>query len=227
MERMLITKFIVTPDQKVDLYAKGHRYRDMILFDLSDLAEAGIPYQDLTPGKEYACRFWAVFELSDKLNQSGNPYRDVVALEAVDKPATSTSVDNSAILAELRAIHRLLELALFEGKPPASHERQSDPSGAVVTGMVGNPSPSMVEPPDATGDHYSPSTTAGLQDEVKSTYDGIPDAEAKSRFYALAGPAIREGKVHPTAVNGLASEAKATSAWPAALGKLEGAINAA
>jgi hypothetical protein len=52
--------------------------------------------------------FWAIYELSDKVNKAGNPYKDVIALEAIDKPATTTSADNSALLAELRAIRALL-----------------------------------------------------------------------------------------------------------------------
>jgi len=108
-ERMLITKLVRQGD-RADLYAKGHKYKDLTLFALSDLTDVGIDYADLENGVETPCRFWAYYELSDKLNQSGNPYKDVVMLEPVDKPATSTSTDTSALLGELRAIRALLEV---------------------------------------------------------------------------------------------------------------------
>jgi len=107
-ERMLITKLIRIDETRADLYARGHQYKDLTLFDLSDLALAGINYDSLPIGKETPCRFWAHYELSDKLNQAGNPYKDIITLEPVDMPATATSVDTSALLGELRAIKALL-----------------------------------------------------------------------------------------------------------------------
>ena len=121
-ERMLITKLVRQGD-RADLYAKGHQYRDLVLFDLSDLADVGIDYANLETGAEVPCRFWATYELSDKLNKAGNPYKDVIALERIDTPATTTSTDNSALLAELRQIRKLLHtIACTMGlQEPASH----------------------------------------------------------------------------------------------------------
>lgn len=108
MERILITK-IVRRGDRADLYARGHQYPDLRLFDLSDLAEVGVDYANLAEGAETPARFWAAYELSDKRNKAGNPYKDIVALEPIGAPATTTSADNSAILAELRAMRALLQ----------------------------------------------------------------------------------------------------------------------
>lgn len=109
-ERMLITKLVRTDQTRADLYGKGHQYKDLTLFDLGDLAAVGLEPASLPIGQEVPCRFWAHYTLSDKLNKAGNPYKDIVALEAIDRPATSTSTDNSALLAELRAIRALLQV---------------------------------------------------------------------------------------------------------------------
>ena len=107
-ERMLIVKVVRTDATRADLYAKGHQWPDLKLFDLGELAAVGLDPAGLQVGQETPCRFWALYELSDKLNKAGNPYKDVIALEPMDKPATSTSTDTTALLAELRAIRGLL-----------------------------------------------------------------------------------------------------------------------
>ena len=80
-ERLLITKLIRTTEGRADLFGRGHKYKDLTLFDISDLADVGIDFEGLPAGQEVACRFWAHYELSDKLNQAGNPYKNVIALE--------------------------------------------------------------------------------------------------------------------------------------------------
>lgn len=114
-ERMLIVKLLRTDNTRADLYGKGHQYKDLTLFDLGELAAVGIDPAGLPIGQEVPCRFWAVYELSDKVNKAGNPYKDIIALEAIDTPATATSTDNTAILQELRAIRALLQ-ALAEAQ---------------------------------------------------------------------------------------------------------------
>ena len=121
-ERMMVTKLKITADGRAELIGRGHRYKDFILFDVSDLADVGIDFKSLPAGKEIPCRFWVHYELSEKLNKAGNPYKDVVALEAIDRPATSTSTDTSALLQELRAIRQLLE-QLLPHTPPLPHLR--------------------------------------------------------------------------------------------------------
>ena len=142
MERLLITKLVRTDDTRADLYAKGHQWPDLKLFDISELADVGLDFAALPQGEEVPCRFWAIYELSDKLNRSGNPYKDVVALEAMDAPATSTSTDNSAIVAELRAIRALLQAVLQNGG--AGADMHSTPE------TVGE----RVPKPDDLDDHF-------------------------------------------------------------------------
>lgn len=138
-ERMLITKLVRTEQARADLYARGHQWPDLKLFDLSDLLEVGIDPAGLQIGQEVPCRFWAIYELSDKLNKAGNPYKDIIALERMDEPATTTSTDTSALLSELRAIRMLLErmvgddgpgMARIAAAPEPSEEGGPDP-GAV------------------------------------------------------------------------------------------------
>ena len=124
-ERMLITKIVRTSNGHADLYARGHRYPDLKLFDLSDLADVGIDFESLPVGQEKPCRFYAHYEFSKKLNQDGNPYKDVVMLEPIDRPATAASTDTSALLAELREITGEMRavralLSEFAGRQPGS-----------------------------------------------------------------------------------------------------------
>ena len=94
---------------EVSAVARGHRCKDVTLFDLSDLALVGIDYNDLAEGVETPCRFWAHSTVSDKLNGNGNPYRDVAGLEPFAAPPADAEEDTlTAILAELRAIRGLL-----------------------------------------------------------------------------------------------------------------------
>lgn len=129
MERILITKIIRRGDQ-ADLYARGHRYPDLRLFDLSDLAEVGVDYANLAEGAETPARFWAAYELSDKLNKRGNPYKDIVALEPIGAPATTTSADNSALLAELRAVRALLQALVEAQGLTVATEPDPEPAGS-------------------------------------------------------------------------------------------------
>lgn len=108
-ERMLIVKLVRTGPTTADLYARGHKYADLKLFDLAELQALGLDPASLPIGQETPARFWAHYEVSDKKKASGRPYLDVIALERADAPATATSADNSALLAELRAIRALLQ----------------------------------------------------------------------------------------------------------------------
>jgi hypothetical protein len=108
-ERMLITKVKRTDATQADLYAKGHRFPDLKLFDLGELGAVGIDFEALPIGQETPARFWAYYELSAKTNKAGNPYKDVLTLEPIDRPASAMSTDNTAILSELRRIAALLE----------------------------------------------------------------------------------------------------------------------
>ena len=134
-ERLLITKIVRTEPTRADLYAKGHQWPDLKLFDVSDLLDVGIDPNSLEIGQEVPCRFWAIYELSDKRNKAGNPYKDVLALEPLDKPATVTSTENSALLAELRSIRTLLE-TLIKAQDLAAPLAAGDQPGDGADGSV-------------------------------------------------------------------------------------------
>jgi len=83
-QRMLITKLVRTDETKADLYGRGHRFKDLTLFDLSELGAVGIDFAPLPQGQEHPCRFFAVYRESGKRNKAGNPYKDVVRLEKAE-----------------------------------------------------------------------------------------------------------------------------------------------
>jgi hypothetical protein len=170
-ERMLITKLVRTEQTRADLYARGHQWPDLKLFDLSDLIEVGLDPNALPIGQEVPCRFWAIYELSDKLNKAGNPYKDVIALERMDGPATTTSTDTSALLVELRAIRNLLETiaqaqglqASLASVPPDSAEEDAHGSGAQHTRLP----------------RYGDGTTLSDNPHEQEAYDDYLQAESK------------------------------------------------
>lgn len=132
-ERLLITKVKRTSQTAAELYGARHKYADLRLFDLGELAQVGMDPTALQVGEETPARFWAVYELSAKTNKAGNPYRDVIALEPIAGPATATSaaVGDSSILAEVRAIRALLEvLATAQGLAlPTPTDPNPEPDG--------------------------------------------------------------------------------------------------
>jgi hypothetical protein len=161
-ERLLITKLVRTDRTRADLYAKGHQWPDLKLFDVTDLLDVGIDPNSLEIGQEAPCRFWAIYELSDKLNKAGNPYKDVLALEPLDKPATVTSTENSALLVELRAIRALLE-ALVEAQAAGTQ-----PSGR------GTP-----DAPDRTSARYGDGSPLSDNPAEQEAFDAYLEAEGR------------------------------------------------
>jgi hypothetical protein len=185
-ERILITKLVRTEQTRADLYARGHQWPDLKLFDLSDLIEIGLDPNALPIGQEVPCRFWAIYELSDKLNKAGNPYKDVIALERTDGPATTTSTDTSALLVELRAIRNLLETiaqaqrqqASLAPVPPGSAEEDAHGPGVQDTHLL----------------RYGDGSTLGDNPHEQEAYDDYLQAEGKApgnvavlRQWVLAG----------------------------------------
>jgi hypothetical protein len=82
--RMLITKLKRTDQTRAELYGRRHKYPDLHLFELGELAAVGIEPADLSIGQEVPCRFFAVYTLSERLNQAGNPYKDIERLEKAE-----------------------------------------------------------------------------------------------------------------------------------------------
>jgi len=219
---MLITKLVLRPDNHVDLYGRGHKYKDLTLFDATDLADVGIDVSDLQPGVETPCRFIAEYELSDKLNQSGNPYKDVVALRpvgggSVRQSAPASAPAGDAILAELRAIraelarmHRLMAQALASGS--------LDDAPGTVDVEPTEPIPDTDEPPDEDG--------AEVVEAAGATPHPLSDAMAKRMFMSMAGDAVRGGVDHAQ-VNTLMADARTTTGWRDALEALQALIEQA
>ena len=202
MERMLVTKIVLNRDGNVELFARGHKFRDTLLFDPSDLQEVGIDPNELEVGQEVAVRFWALYELSQRLSKAGHAYKDIVALEPTDKPATSTSVDQSAVLEELRAILSVLQQLVNGGR--LAQEPQEEGSAE-----------SARDPAPAEAPNGSP-----------RSYPSLDDGQAKREFYRLAGPAVKEEKIAPTEVNELAKAGMATG-WLDALRRLDAVVQGA
>jgi len=206
-ERMLITKLVLEKENRVALYGKGHRYKDLTLFDASDLADFGIDYAALQPGQETPCRFWALWEASDKLNQKGNPYKDVVALEPIDKPATTTSVDNSAVLAELRAIHT--ELQRVNGLLAQALDLDPVEPEEVPAGDVDDELPAVDDHPEAASDEPPGPAPRPLN-----------DAQARRLATKRIGEAVRSKQISPEQANEI-TRLGSVENWRNALSALE------
>lgn len=192
-EKMLITKLVRNGD-RADLYGKGHRYRDMILFDLSDLADVGIDYASLQDGIETPCRFWALYELGEKVNGAGNPYKDIVGLEpaasAQDPTPPPHPLDPAPILdalatltGEVRAIKALLI-------------------------RVAHPAPGEDQPPDAGN--------------LAAAFFGgaVADADGRARFYDLVAVGLGDGTLHQDDVDAVLTELNMLG-WPGAVDCLQ------
>jgi hypothetical protein len=94
-----------------ELYSHDTRLRFpfLTLFDMSELLTVAINPADLKKDEYTLCNFWGHYELSTtKKTSEGNPYKDVIRLESIGAPATTTSTDTTAMLGELRAIKALL-----------------------------------------------------------------------------------------------------------------------
>lgn len=186
MERILITKVKRTGPTQADLYGARHKFPDLKCFDLAELAAVGVDYEALQVGEETPARFWATYELSDKLNKAGNPYKDLVALERVDTPATTTSTDTGAIVAELRAIRALLQvLAEAQGltvATPSEPEPEPDPDLDAAFPRFGDGS----AVPDAALPYY--------HEHVKATGQAPASVDALRDWAKAHGHANGKGK---------------------------------
>jgi hypothetical protein len=200
-ERMLIAKIRRNEAGRIELFARGHQYRDTLLFDDSDLLTVDINPNTIENGQVLAVRFWALYELSEKLNQRGNPYKNVIALERVDKPATTTSVDSSATVAELRAIRELLQYiaTLLEGQdlqppdPLAPSSQPPDPAPPT--------DPDLLDQPLASNDHFADVHVTDTPPPQAADPD-LDQHAARTQFYALNGEAFKLG-MESQQINGL------------------------
>jgi hypothetical protein len=79
--RMVITRVRRTDGERAELFADGHKWPDLRLFEIGMLAAVGIDIAALPIGANMPCRFVAVWQHSEKLNSQGSPYKDVIRLE--------------------------------------------------------------------------------------------------------------------------------------------------
>lgn len=184
----------------VHLHAPGAQYAQfpvLYLFNAGLLAAVGIDPNGLEPGEDIHVNLWAHFEVSEKLNSKGNPYKDVISLERVDALATTTSTDTTEILGELRAIKALL-LNLATSSPSPATERIR------TLNHVGSAKDPQAPPEVGQATEPEPTPTPELT-----------EAEARTEFYELTGPAIIAG-ADPQAINDLTALANG-SGWNEAL----------
>ena len=197
-ERLRITRIRPGSTQSgkaiIELHAPGARYAKypaLRLLDPGMLFSVRIDPNSL-PAEGIHCNFWAHFELSEKLNAQGNPYQDVVALEAIDAPATTTSTDNSALLGELRAMKALLlELAASSEESRAILARIATlpplPAGPVEVAKQ-----KRLRAVKHATDHAKPEfappakpALAGINTaaDPQATDPHLPEPEARQKFY--------------------------------------------
>ena len=110
----------------VSLYSTDTRlaFPVLRLFDVSALQAVGIDPDGLGTERVHK-RFWAYYTESEKENAQGHRYKDIEYLEPMDKPASATSADTSALLAELRAIRELLTV-MAEAQLPADWAERAE-----------------------------------------------------------------------------------------------------
>ena len=180
--------------------AQFAKYPVLTLFNPGLLVGVGIDPNSLTEGKPIYCSLWAHYEISEKMNGRGNPYKNIVSLERIDAPATTTSTDNTAVLAELRAIKALLLELAAGSTPPAAEqaERIHALNQAGRTGPLETPAPAW-KPPEPGPE--------------------LTEAQARTEFYELTGPAVIAG-TDPGKINDLTSLANGDG-WNKALAGLK------
>lgn len=223
----------------VELFSHDTRleYPALYLFDFSLLPNVGIQPDELTADPVH-CNFWGLYVLSNKLNTHGNPYKNVIALEPIDAPATSTSTDTSAIVAELRAIKALLLQMVTEQAPGlATPDTTTDPdqTRAAMANLMASPRAARLAAltrvpthgtingptdPQATDPQSVESVPCAEAAQDSAPESVLSEPEARTAFYALAGPAIAEGNINAAEVNDLVKDANG-GGWPAALAALK------
>jgi hypothetical protein len=202
----------------VEMYEENPRlkYPSLRLFELSQLFSVGIDPNELEQGEERYTRFFAYYTESERLNGQGNPYLDIVRLEAIPGPQSRAQQTLDAMLAALRQIDQRLAVAcgllevLAEGedlepepKSPAQQETHSP----------------------AQQETHSPAQQETHSPAQQETPPVLNEDQARRKFGRLAGPAIRAGSI-PSDLPGqlTADVAAGAKGWRDALVELEAAI---
>lgn len=188
------------------------RYPVLILFDLSMLKSVSIDPNTLDE-QGVVGRYWAYYEESTtKKTSKGRPYLDVLYLEPIDKPATSTSTDTSALLVELREIKNLLQYLVHrldgdDPPPQAASPQPPDPP----------PAPDQQDDDD---DHFADVSLSDVP-PPEAADPKLSANEAREKFYALTVAA--DGVVEQRQINALLTYANSYS-FADALAKLENIV---
>ncbi len=203
-ERMLIKEVCAAATKAgkpvAHLFANGRQmYPELVLFELSDLMTVGIDPGNLTGTRE-ACRFWAHYSISDKTTSEGNPYRDILHLEPIDAPASTTSTDTSAMLDVLREM--VDQLATITGllmpvaeaiiNPAQVLAPDPEPPGSpvadqIVEVLAGTADPSAAEYPAAAA------ILAKQRTRNQATGSPGPGNGDQVTFYEMAATAQADG----------------------------------
>lgn len=204
-ERMLIKELCSAKTQAgkrvAHLFANGRQqFPELTLFELSDLQTVGIDPAKLTDTRE-PCRFWAHYEVSDRTKSTGTPYRDVLHLEPIDAPASTTSTDTSAMLDALRDM--VAQLATITGllmpiaqaiiNPAEIPAPDPDPYPA---GSPGDAQPHTAEldrDPDAAEYPAAAAILAKQRERNQAAGSPEPGNGDRAAFYELAGTAQTDG----------------------------------
>lgn len=216
-QRLLIVKLELRKDGNVDLFARGHKFRDTTLFAASDLLEVGIDPATLETGVETPCRFYAHVVTSEKCTSKGNPYLDVQYLEPVvignGHQAQPAGDAGEAVLKELQLVNRnlarLIALLSKSVRQPASVGEGTEPPDLPELDVDDDP---VLQPDDAL---LGQAPAPGPQP--------LSDDQARRMFSSIAGPAIREGTVTSGQVNEITGAVVAIG-WRDALEALQALI---
>lgn len=223
-ERIRINKIqlaqTVSGKHVAHLHAPGAQYAKypaLYLFDIGLLTSVGVDPNSLSDEPVHV-NVWANYELSEKLNARGNPYKNVVSLEAIDAPATTTSVDTSAILGELRAIKTILQHIATLPPLPAGPVQVAQAARIQKLNNVRDHTAASFDDVymDEDGYRRPPGYTSDTPQATSDQEPELPEAEARTEFYAQAAPAIAKSQVDPQAVNDLTRVANGDG-WNAAL----------
>lgn len=196
-ERMLI-KEICTGKTKAGkavghLFANGRQmYPELVLFDLSDLQTVGIEPDTLTDSRE-PCRFWAHYSISDKTTSEGNPYRDILHLEPIDAPASTTSTDTSAMLDVLREM--VDQLTVITGLLMPVAEAIINPAQIPAPDPDPYPagSPTSDDPDPAAAEYPAVAAILAKQRSSQASSNPGPSNGDQTAFYELAATAQADG----------------------------------
>ena len=143
MDRMLIARVELSATQNghpsAELYSADSRLKfpSLVLFNPALLEDVGIDPAALAAGPVHK-RFWAHYELSDKLNQAGNPYKDVLELTPYGSPVPQPVPEFADLLQAVRDLRPLL-VALVRALAPDAVV--CDPASGEILTCPADPEP--------------------------------------------------------------------------------------